>query len=391
MNINEELRNICYSAVYKKYGAQPSKIIISRLEEELVIIEQNNLEISFLLSIKVAQKCKELDSMMISRGSVGGSLVLYLGGVTEVNPLPPHYYCSNCKSVQYVDENKYASGLDLINFHSETRTKCSCCGAELTGDGNNIPHEFLFGHDISGGFDICFAIAYEHKKEITSYIESLRIAVEDLSTEVILHFDTGLIKFDFYSSDIIALIKKLEKSTGIDSKRIKFEEIDIFDFFMEKSYEGIPLIKEDVFRTVAETFMPFDFSDIVKILGLVNGTRTWYDNAEHLAANVCYPQKVISSPDDIMLELIGYGVDRYKAYKIAQIVKNGGCNLSDELVSVMKEHNVPDWYIESMKKIKHLLPKAHLTEWTIILLRLVWYKLYYPVEFDMAVLSVQNI
>lgn len=468
-NAKEELSNICYSAAFDKYGEKLPEIISNRLEDELSKIGHYNLETYYLLPIKVARKCKELNSIIITRGCAGGSLILYLGGVTETNPLPPHYYCPNCKSVEFVDEKKYASGLDLINFYSETRAKCANCGADLTGDGNNIPYEFLFGYDGSKEPNIDFNVAPNHRKEIISYIENLfgdvqiiipgapqpmygiannlvktyellnnvkltdelkeklkasfaginghpggifiipksvdvekytpleynstaYISEEDMPMTHISYYDLGFSKFNFIPSDIITLMKNLEEYTGVDSKSIKFEEIDIFNFFLEGSYVGIPTINEEFFREVADCFLPFDFSDIVKISGLGSGAGTWYDNAEYLAAKVCYPEKVIASREDIMLDLLDYGVERYDAYRIAEIVRKGsGHRLSDELISMMKDHNVPDWYIDSMKKIKYLFPKSHSTEWTIILLRIIWYKLYFPVEFYSAVLSIQNI
>jgi DNA polymerase-3 subunit alpha (Gram-positive type) len=128
------------------------------------------------------------------------------------------------------------------------------------------------------------------------------------------------------------------------------------------------------------------------ISGLSHGTNVWNDNAEALIKNKTTTlQGVIGCRDDIMNDLIGYGIDNSKAFKIMEYVRKNkvGKPLKQEDIDEMKKHNVPDYFIESCKKIRYLFPRAHATAYVMGAVRVAWFKIYHPLEFYATYFTVR--
>ena len=138
-------------------------------------------------------------------------------------------------------------------------------------------------------------------------------------------------------------------------------------------------------RGVLMESKPTCFADLLQIYGLTHGTNVWIGNADELIrSGTCTIKDVIGCRDDIMLTLIHqYDIEKSTAFQIMESVRKGK-GLSPEFESVMREHSVPDWYIDSCKKIKYMFPKAHAAAYVMDALRLGWYKIYYPTAFYSA-------
>ncbi len=137
---DEQLRNKCYENAHKMYGENLPDIVLNRLEKELNCIISNGYSIMYVIASKCVEHSNEQGFLVGSRGSVGSSFVATCAGITEVNPLKPHYRCPSCAYSDFdVDETIYRSGYDLPD------KPCPHCGHLLIGDGHNIPFETFLG------------------------------------------------------------------------------------------------------------------------------------------------------------------------------------------------------------------------------------------------------
>ena len=139
---------------------------------------------------------------------------------------------------------------------------------------------------------------------------------------------------------------------------------------------------------------PKDFNDLVQISGLAHGTGTWIDNGENLLDNGHTLSELPTLRDDVFLQLMKYGLSKEAAYQIAEYVRRGRLrHISDhtfEFVEYMRSKNVPEWYIESLRKIWYLFPKAHATAYVMNAVRIAWYKIHYPLQFRAVCLPSDN-
>ena len=168
-NCDNMLRDMCFNKAHELYGDPLPKFIQNRLEKELNGIISNGYSVIYYIAHKIIKKANEDGYIVGSRGSVGSSFVATMSGVTEVNPLPPHYRCPKCKHLEWTSETmpEYRSGYDLPN------KKCPICGEEMVHDGQDIPFETFLGFNADKVPDIDLNFPGDYQARAHDYTKVL--------------------------------------------------------------------------------------------------------------------------------------------------------------------------------------------------------------------------
>lgn len=163
----EDLRTACEQRVADMYGSPLPEKIRERLDKELNSIIDNGYAVMYRSAEMLVKKSLEEGYLVGSRGSVGSSFAATMSGITEVNPLPPHYLCPNCKHIEWGDIEEYDCGVDMPD------RICPECGTEYLKEGFNIPFETFLGFDANKEPDIDLNFAGEYQSTAQKYVEEI--------------------------------------------------------------------------------------------------------------------------------------------------------------------------------------------------------------------------
>ncbi len=478
-NSDGELKDLVWGKAKFLYGEEPPQIVVDRINAELTDIINCKYDVIYMSAQKLVQDSLEHGYLVGSRGSVGSSLVAFMSGITEVNSLPAHYRCPNCKHADFEAGKDYGCGADMPD------AVCPICGTPYEKDGFNIPFEtFLgFGGDKVPDIDLNFSGEYQasaHKytfelfgqdhvfragtigtvaeKTAFGYVkkylderglhvtraEENRLAqgctgikrttgqhpggmvvipqdreiydfcpvqrpADDPGTDIITtHFDyhkmeSNLLKLDMLGHDDPTMIRMLEDLTGVDAQKIRLDDPETMSLFRTSKTLGyeddkvlgptgavaIPEFGTSFVRGMLVDTQPEQFDILVRLSGFSHGTDVWLGNAKELIVNQGIPvSSAIGCRDDIMLFLISCGMPEKRSFKIMESVRKGR-GLPDGAEEEMLAAGVPEWYIESCKKIKYLFPKAHAVAYVMMAFRIAWFKVHRPLAFYAAYFSIR--
>ena len=477
----DDVRNLTWStadAIYGRDGALP-EVVRERVDRELRSIIDNGFSVMYYIAHHLVAKSNSDGYIVGSRGSVGSSLVATLCGITEVNPLLPHYICPQCHYFEADESGNYGSGYDL------PAKACPECGTMLGREGQDIPFETFLGFKGDKQPDIDLNFSGEYQARAHKFIEEMfgsshtfragtisgfaeknaaamvlkyfekqsrfatQAEIARLSQGLVgvkrttgqhpggivvvpkerdifdftpiqhpadkrdggtvtTHFDFNamhdtILKLDVLGHDDPTMLKMLGDLTGIDVRTIPIPDERVMSLFTSTAALGIPdgqspansatlgLPEMGTFmaRDMIRETSPTRFFDLVQLMGLSHGTDVWKGNAQDLIrSGICTINDVIGCRDSIMTWLIHKGLPNKASFDIMEKVRKGK-GLSPEHEQLMRDNQVPEWYIDSCKKIKYMFPKAHAAAYTISSLRIAWFKVYHPAAYYCAYFTVR--
>lgn len=217
--------------------------------------------------------------------------------------------------------------------------------------------------------------------------------------------DANLLKLDELGHDDPTMIKHLEDLTGVNAQEIPLDDPEVMSLFTSNralhyvddtpdpilgdlGCLAVPEFGTKFVRGMVSDTKPTTFDDLLCISGLSHGTDVWLGNAADLVASGIPLKECICCRDDIMNYLIGKGVAPKLAFQTMESVRKGK-GLKPEMEEAMKANDVPDWYIDSCKKIKYMFPKAHAVAYVMMAFRIAWFKVHRPLAFYSAYFSIR--
>lgn len=338
--------------LHQKYGNDPDELITKRVAEEWAAMERTDViaDVAALYELAVWLKCNRYPYWLRSRS--GSSFILYLLGVTTGNPLPPHYYCPQCKEVQW--QTTYADGFDLPQDKN-----CSNDDTPLVSDGHGIPWQTLFGY---GDFDPMFDM------DLPSDL------YEKVQTTWDSHWMQNIKPGNVANNPYEGNRRRIKLSKLSLMFHLKSEEISHTFYNHEYTSEDREymlcqwnlLVNEEA-NFPSDLPEPDSIADLISLFGLSHSTGAWDETTAYMIDEMGYsPADMIAYRDDVYQYLLDHGFLEKDAWRGMNRVRKG---LDFPVVTEEMQRARDKWVLARCKKIEYLFPKAHTVEYLFFMLK----------------------
>lgn len=426
-----------------------------RIDEELEIIIQNNFyNFFYQISCIINGLKKEFDCIIGSRGSIGASFIAFILDVTEVNPLPPHEICFNCKIFKWsiniesgIDNNKqyckicnniiYKDGFDIEFATFINPYRLSLPDIDLNIATHLHKSALHFITEYVKQFNItCIkssailriqeknGLIYLRKVAIlaqkyydfyTSLLNNIKLSVsqhpgglfffpnninitditpiqfsEGEQQELVTHFDyyhisNSIMKFDLLAHEDPYILRELSLKSNIKLSDIHIDK-ELYSIFKTSQCNGLPEFGTNYGRSICKEIQPNNFTELYKISGLMHGINVWANNGRELFRQGKSINEIITTRDDIYQYLNkNTNINKQDIVGITNIIKKGAINKNiiewQNYEKQLINNEVPFWIINSLKKMTYLFPKPHAIAYTLMAIKIAYFKFHFPILF----------
>ncbi len=375
---DEELRKMVLAKAESIYGSPLPEIVRTRVDKELGAIVGHGFSTLYLIAAKLVSKSRADGHVAGYRTSAGSSLAAYLSGITEVNPLPPHYICPKCGWTEFKVSKTCFTGLDL------PRKRCPKCAAQMTGNGFDLPFETLAGIDGDRLRDVDLSLTFSGSYQLTAQ-EYLRERADDENV---------------YEDADLTMLEELGRMTGVNPRTIPLDDPEVLKRILslfsgaealgitsaeleteESGVLGVSEFGTKFARGILKETKPKSIDEIIRVFGLFCGSGTWVDNAQRLVRHGAPLHECICTRDDVMSRMISYDFNPENAFKAMECVRKGKGLRSFTQETLQATTAIPPRFLDSCEKIRYLCSRAYAVVRVLAALRIAYFKLFFPAEF----------
>ena len=363
--MREEIWNKAYKRIFELYGENPNLNIVNRfLSEKAALAHFGVAEYFEELAGICQESIEKYDEKLVVKNTVASCFTAYLLGASEINPLPPHYYCETCKRVEWADE------ADCIFDMRGTRT-CEC-GATMRADGYNLPYETY--------------IPYAQKLKTKDPVpENYKDLFEALTKK---HFQWSLL-------GAAQAVNLLGQATGVRPEEIDLSDREVKYRLLGGDFSCMHPKLAEFLKKAYAVFQPTNFHEM-KLIGLAHGTQTWRNNAEDLLMNgKCRLAHIPATRDEVFMMIRDamreHGVyDTGFAYDVANKARKGYYFEHGMEIDTLKALGFEEWFASYLLGVRYMSTKALSVMELKYVILLTWYQTYYPKQYA-EVIGDENI
>ena len=353
----KEIWDTAYKRIFELYGDMPDLRIISRFYSEKQAFMQYEIGKYFYDLAKLRREAEGAGERLIVKNIVSSCLVAYLLGTTDENPLPAHYYCPKCKTVEWM-EGKCVFDL---------RDRTCACGERMKPDGFDIPFETY--------------LPYAKKLKTADTVPE---NYQQLFDSIISHFQRSLL-------DTANVCKQLEKATGICIDSIDLNDLEVKHRFLMGDFEYlVDSGGEKAIKQMIAVTHPQSYNELLKLIGLAHGTCTWRYNAQHLLADgICLLADIPATRDEVFMTICdamrdcdfhdtGFAYDVANKARRGYYLEHGMDDYTNQTLSML---GFDDWFGSYIRATHYMSTKSLAVLELKYHIILGWYHIHYPEKY----------